>query len=354
MSQTTPYACPSCQKMLAVPNQHLGKQIRCPGCKNPFRTKAVAAQTPAVPAAPVLTDNDPFASDPLGNDPFSNNPIGSDPFQSPPTNDPFASASAQPAYLSGKTKTAQRGNARRGKSSGRKRSTHPEMTEAEQRAFGSGIFLLVVPIVATVLPMMGLQLRRLAKLGDAAPLAGIVLGLVGAGFIAYARRNQKDKVLSPILAGVFSVIIGVVGFLLLTALHSESDLAGDQQPAQGAMAPAADGPNGGFDQEFGGMAVDFDSANDPMGQQHDEAMQRHQQMVEDARRQSEEAMQEARDQHDKMRERMRKDMENGSGFMQNGGGLPGSGLRGGNGAPGGGFPPGNPFGGSGFGPPPGA
>ncbi len=388
MSQTTPYACPDCQKMLAIPNQHLGKQIRCPGCKNTFRTAAIATPTPTVPAAPVLTDDDPFGNDPFGNN--SSDPFNTEPFEQDLANDPFAdpglqqanplaSNSARPAYLAGGATNARRGNARPAKKSNNKRNATPEMTEAEQRAFGSGIFLLVVPIVATVLPLMGLQLRRLAKLGDAAPLAGIVLGLVGAGFIAYARRNQKDKILSPILAGVFSVVIGVVGFFLLTTLHSESDLAGDQE-VQGAMDPVMGGPDQGFDQNFqGGMDPNFDPVNDPMAQQHDDAMARHQQMLEDARRQNEQAMQEARDRHEKMREQMRKDLQNGGGFQQNGGGfqqngggfpggngggLPGGGIPGrnggpgrglppgGKGLPGGGFPPGNPFGGNGFGPPP--
>ena len=337
MSQTTAFACPSCQKNLAVPNQHLDKKIRCPDCKTVFRTAIPLAQAEPLAAAPV--DDDLFGADPFAqNDPnvgFQNDPFADPSFRQPSEQ---ATALSQPAYLNSGTKSNSKG--RPANRRGKKRQTNPEMTEAEQRAFGSGMFLLIVPIVATVLPLMGLQLRRLAKLGDAAPLAGIVLGLVGAGFIAYARKKQRDKILSPALAATFSVIVGVGGFILLMVLHSESDLA---QPAQQNVgAPdnlALDGINDPtidndlLDRQRSTVKQMQEDAKKQMAAERE----RQRQFAEDTNKRHEEFLEQAR----KQQEAMRNQMQNGGGFPSGAGGFPGGDFA----------PPSDPFKNSGFDPP---
>ena len=37
----TVVACPSCQKQLKVPDELLGRKVKCPGCKETFMAQAV-------------------------------------------------------------------------------------------------------------------------------------------------------------------------------------------------------------------------------------------------------------------------------------------------------------------------
>src|SRR5262249_34917056 len=44
--------CPSCQKMLTVPDQYAGQQMRCPLCNNIFTVPALPDAAPPPPAPP--------------------------------------------------------------------------------------------------------------------------------------------------------------------------------------------------------------------------------------------------------------------------------------------------------------
>ena len=102
------------------------------------------------------------------------------------------------------------------------------MTETDNYLQSSGIFLIVLPIIATVLPLFGLQLRRLAKLGEFAPLAAMFLGLIGVGMICYARRKQGDAPLLGSAAAVFVLVCGIGGFLLVSSLGGGADNGSDR------------------------------------------------------------------------------------------------------------------------------
>lgn len=48
----TTTSCPHCQKKLNVPDEYLGKQVRCPQCKNAFTAAAGSSGPPAPPPLP--------------------------------------------------------------------------------------------------------------------------------------------------------------------------------------------------------------------------------------------------------------------------------------------------------------
>ncbi len=77
-----------------------------------------------------------------------------------------------------------------------------------------GIFLVVVPILAAILPLFGLQLRRLASAGEYAPLGAMILGFIGGGMIYYARRNRSDAIIAGMGAAGRNARIWRGGFLL--------------------------------------------------------------------------------------------------------------------------------------------
>src|SRR5271165_7143472 len=58
-------SCPDCGRKLRVPDQLIGKLVRCPGCKVAFKAAADAGQANVEPAAttraPVSSDSERFA-----------------------------------------------------------------------------------------------------------------------------------------------------------------------------------------------------------------------------------------------------------------------------------------------------
>jgi hypothetical protein len=54
---------------------------------------------------------------------------------------------------------------------------------------GWGIILLIFGIGSFVLPMMGMQFRLLSIFGEAAPIVGIILAVVGALLLALSFRG---------------------------------------------------------------------------------------------------------------------------------------------------------------------
>src|SRR4051812_34402823 len=62
--------CPACGHRLAVPEEYLGKQVRCPSCKHVFKAypsedRALSLEPAAQPIDPARPKNmEPFASEP--------------------------------------------------------------------------------------------------------------------------------------------------------------------------------------------------------------------------------------------------------------------------------------------------
>ncbi len=106
----------------------------------------------------------------------------------------------------------------------RKKSDTP-LTEQESGLQASGIFLIAVPLITTLLPLFGVQLKRLASLGNYAPIGGLFLGLVGSGIIVWARRKRSDAMIMGAIGAVCSTVFGIGGYSVLEYMESQSDVA---------------------------------------------------------------------------------------------------------------------------------
>jgi hypothetical protein len=275
------FACPGCSKTVKVPFKHLGRKVQCPKCAFVFRAgdkldeEEIVAELDDdldlldyVPQMPPVT----YAAPPM---PLANQqPVGL-----PPT--------MPQQVLPTKSRPKQRTRS--------KLPVHPSdkrdmMTESDKNLQSSGIFLLVLPVIATVLPLFGLQLRRLRRAGPFAPIAAMFLGLIGVGMICYARRKQGDAPLIGSAAAVFVLLSGIGGFFIVNAMTKEPDSEYSQY---------VDDSN-----EADGRIQDGFADNEPEADFRDQVHQDMQQQMEDARRESErmqreseQAMQEALDNH---------------------------------------------------------
>ncbi len=165
------------------------------------------------------------------------------------------------------------------------------MTETDQNIQSSGLFLLSLPIIATVLPLFGLQLRRLAKAGEFAPVAAMFLGFIGVGMICYARRKQGDAAILGSAAAVFVLFSGIGGFFLVSTVTKDSDSKKSRytnRATEEVANPARD------------QLVDHDAIQ----KDHDEIQAQMQRQMEDMRRNSERIRQEAMETHRRAMENM--------------------------------------------------
>ncbi len=221
MSTTIRTRCPHCQAALKVPSGLDGKNVVCPKCQTKFQASLASHELNAPPSQVSQPADDPWSE-----------------FESVPTHMPVQSGNpyGQPRGGVGKTKSPQK------KSASAKRSSNKELSEADSNIQSSGIFLVVVPCLAAILPMFGLQLKRLAALGEYAPLGALFLGMIGSGMIFYARRSRSD---APAFAGgafLFCLICGVGGFLVLrnavNAEYANAESSGQQNAASSPESPA--------------------------------------------------------------------------------------------------------------------
>lgn len=95
------------------------------------------------------------------------------------------------------------------------------MNEVEEKLFNSGVALLFVPLIATVLPLVGLQLKILAVFGIIAPLIGILFGIVGAVMITFARHRIGDQVAMGAASAMLTISFGVVGGFIALVLNPD-------------------------------------------------------------------------------------------------------------------------------------
>jgi hypothetical protein len=224
----------------------MGKRIKCPKCAFVFR--AGPKQTEEIYAE---LDEDDFAS-------AAQIPAASlvQPVQ-------YAPQPASQVHALPPSPRPQHGTARP-----RKQKQAFEMTDAESYCQSSGLFLIFLPLLATVLPLFGLQLRRLTKAGEFAPLAAMVLGLIGVGMICYARRRQGDAPLYGSAAAALVLISGVGGFFLVSTLGKSSpgnfDLSTQRNQPVWEEQIEAEG--------FANNASDFEAHRDSLQKAH-EAMQ---------------------------------------------------------------------------------
>ena len=204
------FSCPECMGIAKVPIKHLGKRIKCPNCDFVFR--AGPKQQPKSEILAELEEEDTKVPAAIPADVFANPAApASQPLHAPqyvPTSLPPTRPAAT-AYKSHLTKTPK--------------CRKKEMTDSDQNLQSTGFFLIFIPLIATVLPLFGVQLRRLAKAGEFAPLAAMLVGFVGVGFICYARRNQGDATMFGAAASVLVLLSGIGGFFIVSGLSDSGN-----------------------------------------------------------------------------------------------------------------------------------
>ncbi|QEG23740.1 hypothetical protein [Mariniblastus fucicola] len=289
------FQCPQCQATAKVPVQHLGKRIRCPKCSAVFRAgpklpkeeEIVAELDDDVPsyAASAATAASTIPQNAGLDAPLDDFGLStSSPY--PPRSQPqqVLAPSARPRPSS-RVKHVKRTGGRQ-----------EEMSDMDNYFQSTGIFLISLPIIATVLPLIGLQLRRLAKLGDFAPLAAMFLGLIGVGMICYARRKQGDAPILGSAAGVFVLLSGIGGFFMVSALSSPQE-----QENSGHFAAEFDGD---VDRAVAEVRADIEGhrqdakANwDKLKKEREQARQMHNQMHDQMQQQADDMRRQAAEAH---------------------------------------------------------
>lgn len=101
-----------------------------------------------------------------------------------------------------------------------------------------GITLVIFGIGASILPMVGLQWRRMSFEGTAAPIAGMVFGLIGSGLIGWAKRRNRTE--AAIAAGCLAVAITCVSGTAF--LYQSRIVGGAIEPVRKAAGEDAGGP----------------------------------------------------------------------------------------------------------------
>jgi hypothetical protein len=222
-----------------------GKQIACPKCKKAmvlpalqaFEPSAIQQSVPPNPSSgtqqqpPEFNWGDPgaFTDTATQANNFANSSGRSwDHQQSPSSFAPSVTFSGSPAssFKSPKKKAPRKQEA--------------DLTEKESGLQASGIFLISLPLIATLLPLFGVQLRRLASLGNYAPIGALFLGLIGSGIIVWARRNRSDAYAMGAIGVACSLVFGIGGYSLLEYMdnQAESELKGSDvafQPASPSL-----------------------------------------------------------------------------------------------------------------------
>lgn len=213
--------CPGCQATLQVKQEMRGKQIACPKCQKRLQLPAPS------PVKSVNAASNQPAKDEIGPLDYLPDPIDTE----APLSSPVASSSlwhsgglsasipapSFPAYSAPQQASAY------GDRPKAKRTGDREMTSADENLQSTAIFLIVVPILAAILPLFGLQLRRLASSGEYAPLGAMILGFIGAGIVVYARRGRSDAIVAGIAAVMITLVFGVGGFLLQRGEYAQDE-----------------------------------------------------------------------------------------------------------------------------------
>lgn len=209
MSDKMIVACPHCDATLNVSIQLQNKIVSCAKCKQQFR---IGELDPIEPVSPLPT-SPPQPTYSAGNANFQSNP-------------PYSATQNVASHYAGPQASRTL----------RTRASAVPMSERDRSLFQTGLFFAVLPVLAGVLPLFGLQLRRLAGAGEYASLIAMLFGLVGAGLIFYGRRHQADGIFSGIGAGLLALLFGIGGFFIQGHMNREASVM-QASGNQGALPP---------------------------------------------------------------------------------------------------------------------
>ena len=188
--------CPGCSKRLKVPASAAGKKVRCPACQAPFKmpeTTQPAVEVEALPTSPAPEMPDPLALPPL--EPVSNIPA---------------------QYQQPRQATAKKTPSRRQQFQKSKKQARQQQDDEDNKWASFGYTLIFLAIASSILPLFGLQIRRLRIAGEYAPLMGMALGLIGCVLVSVGYKGRGAKVSGGIAGGLalLVIMVGAVGFIL--------------------------------------------------------------------------------------------------------------------------------------------
>lgn len=203
--------CPSCQKKLQVSSKFFGNKINCPGCKVNFVAQPDMGGEGLMPS-----NSGPLSLD-AGRADSKSKPAAPSPYESLVSSlltQPNAGASSQPVSYplaaSPAPATSPYGHAASYATAAPKKQEH-DAEDGLPWFVHWGIYMMIIGLLALVLPLFGLQLRRLNGLGGAAPIVGMLIALGGCAFIFFGYLSRGKIDLALMFGGVPAVM-----FVMLT------------------------------------------------------------------------------------------------------------------------------------------
>ena len=186
--------CPECGKGFTGRDEWTGKRVRCPGCQAVFRFGTASPGSTRAAGAPPKPRRDVMAE--LLD-------------EEPPGRGQAESLGPESEAPPGRPGKREAGRARRPAGPAR------GLSDSERAWLRSGAGIVVFGVVSLILPMFGLQFRKLGRLGEGSWKAGV--GLIVVGVLIMAGVFLRRYLLLGLKVAVGAVVGAVVGmFALLT------------------------------------------------------------------------------------------------------------------------------------------
>ncbi|MGI9518813.1 MAG: MJ0042-type zinc finger domain-containing protein [Pirellulaceae bacterium] len=191
--------CPECQRAYVVDAQMAGQLVKCQACSAEFQAYVqLSDSSPGKPAPRFLPVDNPNPSETLA-DPLA----------------PLPDLDSLPAELPSPAPGAPRSAIRQPPATKtRSNSIAAGFGSIEKSCLCLGAFLLLLGIVLNLLPLFGMQVARFQGDGTLGQAAGLILGLLGAGLLAFGlRRVQVASLISGIVGAAFVFIVFMASVL---------------------------------------------------------------------------------------------------------------------------------------------
>lgn len=197
--------CDACGKKLRVKDEMAGRKGRCPACGERFLVPEASGDLLDLAEGEAVADE-----------------------------------SAEPIAVEPVTRTKRR--------TGRSR----EWTDADRAWFGGAVNIIVIGVLSLILPIFGLQFRRLGRLGELAPVGGTVLILIGLFVMlrvylgkiwggtksAAATRRWVGRFVKVAAGGLVLLIAGLVAINYVANVRHQAGRVADP-PTDGPRLPAS-------------------------------------------------------------------------------------------------------------------